>query len=325
MTLIIGLNLSDKLYLAADTRATDQKGNHFDNVIKIAHLVTLRFHKIDKQNIDKIVNEGYISVAVAGNIRLASFIYKNIQESIQSRSLSSDIRELYDSLDEPWSIEMANKWLDSGNKYEKTCCLMFAGTFSDRPKQVSIPRVNELMEIYEKNRKVSNVNLPADQVNLDDIIMIPSQFVDATMNEGLISDLPDSLLFCIEIGIYRGKHHFKKVKAEWGEFIARGSNGITENKLPPEILARCEFLFNRNDKNSAEILSGTIREFAQKFNTIGNKIIINAISKDKTMLFKNQKDYMEKDGKTYFKNEAEEWVEAVTFLDYLSQNKSCDL
>ena len=79
--MIVGFNLSDKLYLAADSRVTVDNGLKADNVLKIMPIL--------EQIPWAERNENQISVAIAGDVRYAAFLYFEIHEALKQKKLSN--------------------------------------------------------------------------------------------------------------------------------------------------------------------------------------------------------------------------------------------
>src|SRR5258706_11297433 len=123
MTLIVGLNLSDRIYLAADTRATNRNtGKHSDDIFKIAPIAP-------PKNSDGSFGTDHIYLAVAGSIDLARFFYLCINKRIQEGRFKYDIRSLYESLDDKWCSEMQAYW-DKATMRDNICCSLIIGGVS---------------------------------------------------------------------------------------------------------------------------------------------------------------------------------------------------
>jgi|GEM_PF-4732076 len=317
MTLIIGLNMSDGIYLAADTRVTvtdnsNQKQLFVDNVLKITPLFGK--HILDKDCSTDIL----ISIAVAGDVKFANFIKDSLKTALYEKSLSSDIRELYDQLDENCFARLSDKWLSNSGGYNKECAFIIGGYGIKKPRKINIRRINQMVEIYKKEHVFDDkkekeirqileedktmqlinkkVKLQAHK-NIFELLVesshpqIPSIIQDAVRNQkNDISELPDLFLFCVELGIHKEKLHFKKCSAEYGEYIARGQGGITEDEIPDSLLATIDLSPNKH-KNQEHLLEGaliskTILDIAKekKLTGIGGTVIINSIKYNKSQI-----------------------------------------
>src|ERR1700687_703810 len=95
MTMIVGLNLSDKLYLCADPRLTfSSDGSHVDDIIKV-----MPIYGEPVPLVGEVEKNNRIAVAVAGDLEMAAFLTKAIQDAIESGELSNDIRTLCEQAD----------------------------------------------------------------------------------------------------------------------------------------------------------------------------------------------------------------------------------
>jgi hypothetical protein len=84
MTLILGINLSNRLYMVADTLVTKKINGISEPIEYIFKLIQFSSSKFDS----------YLSVAFAGNRSLAFYIYQKIDNAIDEGVLSTDIEEL---------------------------------------------------------------------------------------------------------------------------------------------------------------------------------------------------------------------------------------
>lgn len=308
MTLIVGLNLSDRVYLAADSRVTltgQSAVKYIDNVIKIAPLYGASV--MDSVPFDT----NLMSVAVAGDLHLANFFYSEIKKDIYANLLSTNIRKISLDLDRNYFLGLAEKWLSSGGEYDKCCCLIFGGIIDGSPKIVRLDVIEGLRKLYLKHSEESRKNIPKlEELIITDPIFaqlnekmkqqkgegviqnletsfvpeIPSHLEKATLEDrGTLEEYSDSYVFAIEIGIKKDGLCYVQKRAEYGEFIARGAGGIDEGQLPDELLSVLEFMPGRNNNTphlfEAAILETTIFDIAQKRNleTIGGTVFINAM------------------------------------------------
>ena len=292
MTLVVGLNLSDRIYLAADSRATNiQNGNKEDNILKI--MPVWGRNVLDQGRFD----DNFISLAVAGDIGLATFLYKKITTSIKAGEISSDIRRLLDDLDKNFFKDLVDIWL-AKNPYNKSCYLLFGGLCFLRNKKISLEKLEELVSEYNN----ANIEYKKERPQIEELLKIdpifkkinekmikeagktvlqaldessrpkiPDHILEATQKGSTqLNNLPDSLIFSVEIGIYKDGLYFKKTKAEWGQFLARGAQDIREGDLPQDLLATLE-LMSQREKNKPYLMEGaiitsTIKDIAEKNN-----------------------------------------------------------
>jgi hypothetical protein len=312
MTLILGLNLSDRVYLVADSRLTKPgpggEDVYSNEIIKLKPLLQMRDHT---SNLG--VEKNYICVAAAGTIRVAKFVFDSINEQIKKKELSFDIRKLYDQLNDDWVNDIGKSWHKEFNLFNKSCSLIFAGTYSPRPKRISIAKVNELQDIFhEKFEPNMETNEGPAQMS-----MIPSYFTEPLLNKNdVINELPDSLIFCIKIRITPlGAIIMKKEKAEYGSLIASGY-GITKQNLPSELLARCELMPDRLDAYALTKVADFIRSKSSAIGPIGGPILGLVIKKDFLDSLYFSSETKVENNEVYFKQNDATWVKGIFFTDY---------
>jgi hypothetical protein len=278
MTLIVGLNLSDRVYLAGDTRVTFPDGSYKDDVIKVAHLSGEPHPLIGQKNPNTLY------MAVAGSLNFATYLCKAIRTSIHKKSLPDDVRELYGEI-EGYIIKMTDEWLKT--KDYSQCCIIFAGMSDIKKKEVDLEKLKKLEGIIKRNvaspeelkkvkkqlenepffqelaKKIPRKNLMRPFEEPDAMVINPILENAIKEGEGEI-DAPDSLVFSVRVtstGVSREK-------AEWGEFLAYGTNGLTNEDLAEDFLARMELspgqLVNEKDMMESSDIRSHIFKIAEK-------------------------------------------------------------
>lgn len=351
MTLIVGLNLSDRLYLGADTRVTYPDNTFEDNIIKVAHLIGVPVPIIGEENFDTIF------LAVAGNLNYATYLYKEIKNDIDNGKLSSDIRVLFNNIDD-YIKEKTDVWLKS-NPY-KNCCIIFAGTNNSRKKEVNITKLNELQKVYKKNIKSptelqkAKKQLENDSFFKELLKKIPSKKLMRPFDEPYAMEInpiikkaiedndetinvPDGLIFSIAIT----KEGVSKQKAEWGEFLAYGSGGLTKKNLPEEFLAHMELspgqLVTQQDMMETLYIKDQIIKIAEDNNIkkIGGTVTPIVIRKNvyKT-IFEYRQSTLEgkiieevyvSNGNIYFRRNSYTPIKLLNFFEYNSSKGDAQL
>ena len=281
MSLIFGINLSDRIYLSADTRLTIEKSDgtkeYRDNTIKI------------------IPFPSPIAVAVAGKTRAARFILQKLLENEKSVDLS--IRTLRENILNRIT-PIVDELLTSGFKYDQLkVCLLFAGLNKNAKKKVAggkklIELVGECQNLEKKSEEglitklldksfrgnhalLANA-LANSQQNLKDVHFqaLMKQKVD---DKGMVTaDITDSHIFAILINppdppIIED--------AEWGEFLAFGPR-ITKNQIPKNAFCKLEFKSNGKINIDHALLTAIIETTAREYNldTVGGSIFSVVIS-----------------------------------------------
>ena len=275
MSLIFGINLSDRIYLSADTRLTIEKSDktkeYKDNIIKI------------------IPFPSPIAVAVAGKTKAARFIVQRLLKDEKSLELS--IRSLRENILEKIG-PIVDELLSLNFSYEQArVCLLFGGlNKSDRKKVAGGKKLIELVGECQNLEKKSderlmtklldknfhgNRNLVANalinsQQNLKDVHFraLMNQKVD---EEGMVmTDVVDSHVFAV---LLNPPNPPVIEDAEWGEFLAYGSI-IKKEKIPKNVFCKLEFKssgkVNIDHALLTAVVESTAREY--KLDTVGGSI-----------------------------------------------------
>ena len=315
MTFIIGLNLSDRIYLAGDTRVTHSDGQYSDDALKLSPLLNRA-----------VFAENEIGIAVAGNVALATFFKNEISTALNNRQLNPDIRKFYDEI-KPFLEEKIVDWVNAGNKYVN-CCLLFGGLFKGRKKHINLIKLQELVVEYEaKNKRDETSHTKAAfQLKDDPIFKILDQKIKEGTGIGALEHLekskiphipeeiknaidsglgeieyPDSLIFSAKIEI--ATKNVQLESAEWGEFLAYGDR-VKKEMIPQGLLAMLELHYGKQEKTftmESAILTNTILDYAKDLGigTIGGTVIIMPIDKDGAHI--TGKDIIFQPGNTHVK------------------------
>jgi hypothetical protein len=211
MSLIFGLNLSDRIYLSGDTRLTQKTGD----------TITETKDKIIKST--PFTQD--IAAVFAGNAAMAAFVSKELIEIIKP---GLDIRTFRADI-ESYLAPVINKyWEDNGAK--TSMAIIFGGLNRNAAKKPLTPK-----QVYDLAMALNEAE-PGASMN-----MKPAMFRDVMRKEGEDLRYPESVdshVFSVQIFPPNG---FVVQDAEWGEYLAHGAGGITKENLDPSITARVEF------------------------------------------------------------------------------------
>jgi len=291
----MGLNLSDRVYLAGDTRVTHENGTYSDDALKMTPLL------------DRVMfPQNEIGMAVAGNVALATFLKDRISKGLQERVLSSDIRKFYAEI--KVFLEAAiTEWVDAGNIYVN-CCLLFAGVFNGRQKQIDSEKLERLIEEFKKSKKHEEDLYHKSTANIlnDPTLKILDEKIRAAQGRGLLDLIemsrvpeisgpikdalernlpainhPDSLVFSAQIEV--ATKTVKMEVAEWGEMLAYGAK-VKKESIPNGLLANLELWYGKKPQEfliETSILTTTILDYAKEHgvSTIGGTVLVMPINK----------------------------------------------
>ena len=281
MSLIFGINLSDRIYLSADTRLTTEKPDGTrefrDNTIKI------------------IAFPSPIAVAVAGNTKAAKFIVQKLLKSESDQML--DIRTLRENILNKIK-PIVDELLSTGFSYNQArVCLLFGGLNRNDKKKVAtgkklIELVGECQQLekeseerlfsklldgkFKGDRSLLANALANSQQNLKDVHFqaLKNQQVDG--NGMVMADVADSHIFAILIN---PPNELIIEDAEWGEFLAYGPK-ITKDQIPKNAFCKLEFKSSGKINIDHALLTAVIESTAKeyKLDSVGGSIFSVVIS-----------------------------------------------
>ncbi len=300
MSLIFGINLCDRIYISGDNRLCLKEG------------------EILKEKKDKIIKivpfSSNITAVFAGDVNMSVWIIEKIltliKPALDIRSLRKDVKNLITPL--------VNEYWDTTNSKAKIA-IIFGGLNPNKKKQFN------LSEIYKKIKQYSDFKKEAE------MNMKPALFNEVMRSNGGPLRYPepsDSHVFSIQIFPPSG---FLIEDAEWGEYLAYGSNGITKEKLNPVTLGIIEFSGGDAGHDNM-VITGILNEVIKvtKEETIG-KTFVNTIVADglsgvlgggvfranlKTMKTEFLSEVFRKDGKFFSRNDDGSITELISIKDY---------
>ena len=281
MSLIFGINLSDRIYLSADTRLTTEKSDGTrefkDNTIKV------------------IPFPSPIAVAVAGNAKAAKFILQKLLRSESDANLN--IRTLRENILEKIKPTV-DELLSSGFSYNQTrVCFLFGGLNKNAKKRVAsgkrlIELVGECQELEKKSEerlftRLLDGNFKGDrsllanalansQQNLKDVHFQALKNQQADQEGMVTADVTDSHIFAVLIN---PPNEPVIEDAGWGEFLAFGPK-ITKNQIPKNAFCKLEFKSSGKINIDHALLTAIIETTAResKLDSVGGSIFSVVIS-----------------------------------------------
>lgn len=324
MSLIVGLNLSDRVYLGADTRVTDHAtGRYWDKLFKIAPLYPSKV-------LSQMGFKDSIYVAIAGNINMARYFYLSIRNGLELGELPYDARLLFNALNDDWCNRVQWSWNQVSNIDEASCHLIIAGTSSENTKPLSRNTLDKLLKIHldtsdKRPIKLYN-NLPYVVDMTGQMPVIPDHlskfYLNKKMNE---IAMPDTFVFRLDIRISREYLKGFKVlrdSVEKGGFLARGDSHISERTISRNsIVAECELMYNRDDRNSARVIAELIRSHFSEI-TIGGPVTVHSITKEKSIPLWDAEEIKLTNGKVILTDEKGSSEQRISFVNYEGQDAS---
>lgn len=273
MTLIIWINLSDRLYIAGDTRVTFGDRSYSDDIIKVAPLV---WKVITNQ--EDVVKWNTIVCSVVWDLNTAQYLYWIIRKWINDWVLSSDIRDFYCQIKDFVFIKYW-EWLMKWNA-QKRCWLIFWGTTPNRKKEIDLETLNrltdELNSYYDEGEaermevKKKALSQPWFQAIMkylwEELALqafddpknyrLNSILQEAKETESNQLNCSDSLICSLLIE----NDWIYLEKAEWWELLAYWTDGIDKNTISSDVLATAELHLGSRDKWSNSTETASIRD-----------------------------------------------------------------
>ena len=210
MTVILGINLSDKIYIAGDSRLSYEK----DGEIYTRH-----------DNIQKVENlKGCpdISVGCAGDANFARFLHDKMSKKPFAGSSIATLRENVVE----WLKPAADEYFTSKGYSQVT--LIFAGADKSTKKIVSGKRFTELANAFTGGKGFVGV-----KPHLRAIIK-PGEKVQ---DKNYTLQINDTKLFSVQIS----RNGIDVTDTKWGEFLIYGPEGLVKDDIGPKEIGTFEF------------------------------------------------------------------------------------
>lgn len=270
MSLILGLNLPQYIYLVSDTRLTLKKenGNEY------------------KDNFSKFYSFNNFSVVVAGNAHLANFILKKIGES---NLINYEFKTFEERIDEKIKSILSD-YLSVGGEYASTY-LIFAGFDKSAKKQINssqygktlantfIPGQKQMInkEIIQKLVEAGVRNGPGDKKGEKGVI---GSIEKDTILE---IDFPYSSIITVEVNL-PNEPIIKKVDCY--KYVMKAPGGLNESNLPKELAYKLEKQQSVSETGEETIQAQSVALMAwiikiiedNKLETVGGEIMVNMIT-----------------------------------------------
>lgn len=250
MSIIFGINVSDRVYIASDTRVTHIKGN-------------VETYK------DCICKNGVLTkdvmVAAAGDVKFSSYLYNELKKE---KFIAEGINEIKRIIKE-WAAKKIDEFLIE-NSYANAC-LIIAGLDRSKNKKINGPkyisRVKEFQSLRNapmamKNTVFKGISAEYNQHNPNPELPV----CDATVI-ALLSDTKRGIL--------------ETEEAAWGEFLAYGQKGFTKEDVPKTLFGQLEFEQGDIFRDGG-LLTAFIHSTAEqkKLGGVGGSVVVNAATND---------------------------------------------
>ncbi|MDB5186342.1 MAG: hypothetical protein JWL85_865, partial [Candidatus Saccharibacteria bacterium] len=261
MTVIVGVNLSDKIYLAGDSRLSYMKDGQ-----------TYTRHD-NMQKVENILNSANISVACAGDAQFSQYILKRLaKEDFCKDNINAFRDAIYD-----WMLQSADRYFSSTGYTSAT--FMFAGSDQSKKKAVTGERIIELAKAYTGGKGMIKVN---------DALQSAFKVGEKIPKGERKLTVADTKLFSVQVG----RDGVTITDTEWGEFLIYGPEGLATDDIQPKDIGAFEFdpNFQNNGSgagNDQAMLNAFIYAQAEKHNlsSVGGSVVCFSNNHDGTTTF----------------------------------------
>jgi|GEM_PF-2097319 len=247
MTFILAVNLSDRIYLAADSMASKIVNGKREVAGYCLKLL----------NMGPIDQSSHISCLFAGDKAFINYIFRRIDSALDEKTLSTDINELIKQIDQ-FMKDVVPEY--PGPVHKRRCKIIFAGC-SNVPNTLKKFRLDNLSDA-----------LGPEAGHLDDPIAVQG------IQLGFVS-VPDQKIFSYIIDVESNKMEIEKI-GEMYSLIYGGSKKLTDKE---EQTVLKHFLSKRALKDEAKDIVNFLRS---KFtDSIGGAVTLGYIDQRKRLIY----------------------------------------
>lgn len=226
MTVIMGINLSDRLYIAGDTRVSKKEGDKIvpqhDNVQKVEHL------------------KNGIVIASAGHAGLAKHILNRLRKAtFVSIGIDATRRDI-----EEWIKPVADWYWQKQGKADTHATFIIGGKSSARKRILDKKLLNEMQNSIFNDEEARRQTLGMNSSLFSALANTPGDVDRVTLATN------DLVMFAISVD-YRG---VSIQDTGWGEHLLFGSPGLIKEDVKPVHIARLEFMNHSKDSDNGMML-----------------------------------------------------------------------
>ncbi len=263
MSLILAINLTDKIILATDSKISKRVNDERRIVGYCTKLVQYNDQVLDADKVVKTKKElgNFISCMFAGDKNFSLFIHNRLSNAFETGELSTDINITREQVTD-FFTKIVPQYSGS-----KKCLIIFAGNSSKNIKSFSFKRLSEIIGPEAGS---------LEDANIAGAMQFVSEKNDTTplMNINTKSFLPDQVVFSFEIDEMNHKFGIGKVGGTYS--IVAGGSTLISKDLEDKILRY--FLSRRDIKAEASDIINFIRNNFS--DTIGGAVVLGTIGLD---------------------------------------------
>lgn len=217
MTVIVGVNLCDRIYIAGDSRSsnvtTKQDGSE---VVEVKHDNMLKVERIEDAH--------NTMVASAGDAKFAKHILNKLAKAdFRKEGIASIRNNIYD-----WLLPIAEQYFENGYS---AATLIFAGSDPSKNKVIDGKRIGTLMTEYNFGKDGATGQLKKP---LYDGIMSKGYNVPNPTPELPVSN---TMLFSVRVS----QTGVTIDDTEWGQYLIYGPKGLVKEDVPSNFVGNLEY------------------------------------------------------------------------------------
>jgi hypothetical protein len=254
MTVIFGVNLSDRVYIAGDSRISD--------IVRSADGRETVIPKSDNiLKVDLVKGDGGVALACAGDAKFAAYLINNLYKQEFSKR---GIRSIRVAIEE-WARFAAHEYF-LHNQYT-AATLILAGSDTSQKKKVAVNRILSFARPYleagergaMKRHLVEALEKYADKHG------------DRVTSAETELNISDTVLFSIKLN----RRGIEIVDTVFGEFLLYGPEGVIKDDIEERHIGRLEYALNSDIKQDIITIIAMLHQLVESkgLESVGGCII----------------------------------------------------
>jgi len=253
MTVIIGFNLSDKLYIAADTRVSQKTDGEIipkhDDLQKVEHL------------------QGGIIVACAGDAGLARHVINRLRKQpFISVGIDATRRDIAS-----WMGPTVDWYWRSRGSTEAYATFIIGGQSSKRRRTLDQARYDKMNEDIFNDEEARRQTLSMSGELFNGLREADGGDIQLKSN--------DLVLFSVSVDVVGG---VKIEDTQWGECLVYGSPGLIKEDIKSSYIARLEF----QQDAAAPLVTAYVGSMVEKrdLKGVGSAILVSCVKSNQSYI-----------------------------------------
>lgn len=280
MTVIFGVNLSDRLYIAGDSRLSRLVSREGQEIIEVVH--------DNMQKVEPLKGSSGVVIASAGNANFAKYILKSLASQPFLRGGIVSVRAEI----EDWVRQATDQYLSKGNSIsEMHAAFIIGGADKHSKKVIHGKDLLPLIKAYGGKEDGNSGHLK-------------KVIADGLMSKGIDVPNPDPELpvnNTILFGLVISSKGIDVVDTKWGEYLIYGPPGLKKDDVPTSFVGNLEFDEKSGDvQHDISITVGLIHTLAdtRALASVGGVVVTMMVASDQSIVIMEGDIYSWKDGES---------------------------